>query len=377
MGSEYELDRIGEMAHQYRVRPISEGGGGGSYEGFRIPDRYEWTAYGRYNIRNIKPNEITIQAYKSTDGQLGRVAIFDANGRKLMPFDSQIDLNKIESLAYRYRNLPISQGGGGGSYIGFTIPHNLDSTSSGKYWLGDVYPQEMEIKMRLRGSNSTTWQAIDSTGKVELSEYHLHRNGDDFIKNNPAMVADIKVISKQAADYWMRSRPAAGMRGSFEGFTIPISIAFTKNGTYSVAEVREDKIYIQAVSSIGSGSRYFMIDYTGRQLALKSGQYYPPVSQLNNSTATDPLTKYKNADWKLNEVYQQLLAKKKSDKVFINNLKNAERLWIKYRDALLTEKYLKVKPASDKSMFTKPQLTYLTILTEDRIKELQDMFDQP
>jgi len=76
-------------------------------------------------------------------------------------------------------------------------------------------------------------------------------------------------------------------------------------------------------------------------------------------------------------VYQQLLAKKKSDKVFIKNLTNAERLWIKYRDAQLTEKYPNVKPASDKSMFTKPQLMYLTILTENRIKELQEMFDQP
>jgi uncharacterized protein YecT (DUF1311 family) len=110
---------------------------------------------------------------------------------------------------------------------------------------------------------------------------------------------------------------------------------------------------------------------------MQYGQYDPPVSQLKNNTAADPLTMYKNADWKLNEVYQQLLAMKKTNKVFIKNLKNAERLWIKYRDAQLTEKYPQVKPASDKSMFTKPQLTYLTILTEDRIKELQDMFDRP
>jgi uncharacterized protein YecT (DUF1311 family) len=374
--NEYEIDRIGELAYQYRIRPASDGGGGGSYEGFRIPDHTELTAYGRYTIRNVKPEEITFQAYRSIDGQCDAVAVFDANGRKRMPFDYQIDLKNIESLAYQYRTRPISQGGGGGSYIGFKMPRNLDSTSNGIYWI-NVYPHELVINMRLPGSQHNILRAIDSTGKEKFPVYHEHGNGDDYLKNNPAMAADIKVISKQAVDYWMRSRPAAGMRGSFEGFTIPISIALTKNGTYSIAELRKDKIYVQAVSSIGSGKKYFMIDYIGNQIIMQYGQYDPPVSQLKNNTAADPLTMYKNADWKLNEVYQQLLAMKKTNKVFIKNLKNAERLWIKYRDAQLTEKYPQVKPASDKSMFTKPQLTYLTILTEDRIKELQDMFDRP
>ncbi|MGD1046218.1 MAG: lysozyme inhibitor LprI family protein [Bacteroidota bacterium] len=376
-GLEYELEKIGALAIKYRTLPISEGGGGGSYEGFKIPVQYEFTASGRYTVRRIRPDEITIQAFHPTDERLNRSATFDANGRRRMPFDYQIDLKKIESLAYQYRNLPSSQGGGGGSYVGFKIPHNLDSTENGKYWLGNVLPHEMVIKMHPRGVPYSTLEVIDSTGKRKLPDYRQQTDGDVFLKNDQAMVADMKVISKHAADYWKRSKPKAGMVGSFEGFTIPISIAFTENGRYSVAEVKEDTIYIQAISSIGSGTRYFMIDRNGTQMAYFSGQYRPPESFLANSTMNDPLTLYKNADWKLNEVYQQLLARKKSDTVFLKNLKNAERLWIQYRDVQLTEKYPQVKPASDKSMFTKPQLLYLTILTEDRIKELQEMLDQP
>jgi uncharacterized protein YecT (DUF1311 family) len=376
-GSDYELDKIGELAYQYRTLPALEGGGGGSYNGFRIPVRYECTASGRYTIRKIKPDEITIQVYNSTDERLDRNATFNADGRRRRLGDYHIDLKKIESLAYQYRTLPRSQGGGGGSYVGFRIPHNLDSTSNGKYWLGDVYPDEMVIKMRPRGLSYNTLEVIDSTGKRKLPEYRQRGNGDDFIKNNNAMVADMKVISKQAADYWRRTKPKVGMHGSFEGFTIPISIAFTENGRYSVAEVREDTIFVKVVSSIGSGTRYFKIDYTGKQFELISGLYRPPVSQLKNNAIADPLTMYKNADWKLNEVYQQVLAKNKSNDVFIKKLWNAERLWIKYRDAQLKEKYPQVKPASDKSMFTKPQLIYLVILTEKRTMELQELLDQP
>jgi len=373
----YGLDKIGEIAYQYRIQPTSDGGGGGSYVGFKIPARYESTIFDRYTIRNIKQDEVTIQAYKSTDGQFDGVSIFDANGRKRMPFDYRVDLKTIESLAYQYRTRPISQGGGGGSYIGFTIPHNLDSTSNGKFWLGDVFPDELVINVHSRGVSYSTLEVIDSKGKEKLPDYRQRGDGDSFIKNTQAMFADMKIISKQAANYWKRTKPKVGIRGSFEGYTIPISIAFTKNGRYSIAEEREDTLYVQAVSSIGSGIQYFRIDYAGRQVALISGQYYPPESVLKNRSITDPLAMFKNADWKLNEVYHQILAFKKSDKVFLKNLTNAERLWIKYRDAQLMEKYPHIRPASDKSMFTKPQLTYLTILTVDRIKELQEMFDQP
>jgi uncharacterized protein YecT (DUF1311 family) len=376
-GLDYELDKIGALACQYRTLPASEGGGGGSYEGFKIPTRYQSTASGNYVVRKIKPDEITIQAYHSTDERLDCNATFDANGRRRRPGDYQIDLKKIESLAYQYRMAPRSQGGGGGSYVGFRIPHNLDSTSNGKYWLYDIQPKELVLKIYPRGLSHTYLCVVDSTGKEKLPDYRQRGNGDDFTKNNNAMVADMNAISKYAADYWKRTKPAEGIRGSFEGFMIPISIAFTKNGTYSLAEIREDTIYVQAVSSIGSGIEYFMIDYTGRQRVLISGQYRPPVSLLKNSTLGDPQMLYKEADRKLNEVFQQLLAQKKSDKVFIKNLKNAERHWIKYRDALLTEKYPRLNPVSDKRLFTKPQLIYLVILTEKRTRELQELLDQP
>jgi hypothetical protein len=187
----YEINKIGELAYQYRILSASEGGGGGSYIGFKIPARYEYTKYDRYAIRNIKPDEITIQAYKSTDGQFDGVDIFDSNGRKRMPFDYQIDLKKIESLAYQYRTRPISQAGGGGSYIGFTIPHDLDSTSNGKIWIRDIQPDELTINVKPRTLSYSYIIVLDSTGKEKSPEYHQRGDGDVYIKNDQGIVDDL------------------------------------------------------------------------------------------------------------------------------------------------------------------------------------------
>lgn len=52
------------------------------------------------------------------------------------------------------------------------------------------------------------------------------------------------------------------------------------------------------------------------------------------------------ADKELNQVYQQVLAKYASDKVFIAKLRAAQKAWIAFRDAELEARY----PASDKQL---------------------------
>jgi uncharacterized protein YecT (DUF1311 family) len=55
---------------------------------------------------------------------------------------------------------------------------------------------------------------------------------------------------------------------------------------------------------------------------------------------------YGAADKELNQVYQQVLAKYASDKVFIAKLRAAQKAWLAYRDAELEAMF----PASDKSL---------------------------
>lgn len=86
----------------------------------------------------------------------------------------------------------------------------------------------------------------------------------------------------------------------------------------------------------------------------------------------EALQEYKTADAKLNEAYKNLLDVKKSDVVFIKNLKTAQRLWIQYRDAQLAIKYPPQKEEHYyKSVLPMLQASFLTELTYQRIGELE------
>ena len=381
---EKDLNKIIDSAYFYRFHRYALGGGEGSYIGFTLPKNFDSTEFGIYSIYDILPDKLIIQANLPFN-KSPLLCILDSNGNCNNRISgSEYELEKIGALAYQYRIKPASDEGGGGSYAGFKIPARYEWTSFGRYTIKKIQPDEITIQVNCSTERLTHVLTFNAEGKKQnyyydpnKQEYRPRGNIKNFITNDRAMVDDIKVISKQAADYWMKSRFAVGMRGSYEGFTIPDSLAISKNGTYSIAEIKEDTIYFQAISAIGSGTTYFLIDNCGRYRRLLNDNYYPPAYPLKNNIFADPLSVYKNADGKLNEVYNQLLGQKKTDNVFINKLKNAERLWIKYRDARLSEKYPKVELAFDKSRFTKPQLIFLTIMTEDRIKELQVMFDQP
>ena len=375
-GLDYEVDKIGELAYQYRIRPASEGGGQQSYVGFKIPIRYASTAFGRYTISQINKELLTIHG-KSCTEKLDGYSAFNGSGKRRSLGDSYYDVMKISELACQYRTHPVSQGGGQGSYIGFKIPYDFTSTSRGKFWLHDVQPDELVMMEQPIGYSVNYILVFDSLGKQKYGGYEQYGDAKPFNTHVRAIIEDIRLISKEAARYWRRTKPSPSLQGSFDGFAIPDTLTNTANGLYSIAEVRDDILFICAVSSKGCGTEYFQIDAQGNQHRLAFGEYRLPKVQPKRNIAGDAQAMYRHADVHLNEIYQQLLRKRKADNRFIKNLLAAERLWIKYRDAQLTEKYPKLKPASDKSMFTKPQLIYLTILTENRIKELQEMFDQP
>ncbi|MBC9931632.1 lysozyme inhibitor LprI family protein [Chitinophaga qingshengii] len=84
-------------------------------------------------------------------------------------------------------------------------------------------------------------------------------------------------------------------------------------------------------------------------------------SEMNKQAGLE----YKEADKKLNTIYQEILKKYAANKTFINNFKDAQRLWVQLRDAQLKAMY----PESAKSygsMFPVCKANYLTELTNQR-----------
>lgn len=79
----------------------------------------------------------------------------------------------------------------------------------------------------------------------------------------------------------------------------------------------------------------------------------------------------KAADAELNQVYQQVLKKYADEPVFINNFKQAQRAWLKFRDAHLESRY----PAEDKrdygSIYSLCSSNLLAELTEARTEQLK------
>jgi len=84
---------------------------------------------------------------------------------------------------------------------------------------------------------------------------------------------------------------------------------------------------------------------------------------------------FRAADEELNSVYRQILEDYAEDDVFITNLKEAQRCWIAFRDAQLKMKFPDREPGYYGSVLPMCEATYLTELTQDRIKALKVWLD--
>jgi len=92
--------------------------------------------------------------------------------------------------------------------------------------------------------------------------------------------------------------------------------------------------------------------------------------ELNNLAKSE----FDKTDNELNQVYQKLLQDYKSDSVFIKSMKEAQRQWIKFRDAQVKMKYPQYKDA-DESVLPMCRNYYLKELTTNRIKEIRQWID--
>jgi len=80
---------------------------------------------------------------------------------------------------------------------------------------------------------------------------------------------------------------------------------------------------------------------------------------------------FRKTDKELNLVYQNVLKEYATDKVFIKNLKNAQRLWVQLRDAEMLAKYPETNSHAYGSAHPMCWSMYLTELTKERITRLK------
>jgi len=95
--------------------------------------------------------------------------------------------------------------------------------------------------------------------------------------------------------------------------------------------------------------------------------------QNQNELNSNANKQYKSSDSTLNSVYKQILKVYSTDATFIKNIKTAQNLWIKFRDAELKVKF----PENYSNGSVQPMCTslYLTDMTNDRIRTLRIWLD--
>jgi uncharacterized protein YecT (DUF1311 family) len=98
--------------------------------------------------------------------------------------------------------------------------------------------------------------------------------------------------------------------------------------------------------------------------------FFTKLSIDNNSKS-----EYEKVDKELNQVYQKILQDYKSNTIFIKSMKEAQRQWVKFRDAQLKMKYPAYKNEGE-SVLPMCRNYYLKELTANRIKELNQWIDE-
>lgn len=96
------------------------------------------------------------------------------------------------------------------------------------------------------------------------------------------------------------------------------------------------------------------------------------LSQTQQEMNQQAHAAYQQADKKLNTVYRKILSLYKADAVFIANLKESQRIWIKFRDAEMKMKYPDREPGFYGSIHPLCWSNYLEQLTEQRTEKLRE-----
>ncbi|MDQ0105419.1 Uncharacterized conserved protein YecT, DUF1311 family [Chitinophaga terrae (ex Kim and Jung 2007)] len=99
-------------------------------------------------------------------------------------------------------------------------------------------------------------------------------------------------------------------------------------------------------------------------------------SQTQSEMNTRAKKEYREADKQLNEIYQLILKDYAGNKAFIQKMKEAQRIWVQFRDAQLKAMYPN-DAKSYGSVYPMCEAIYLKELTEQRIDALRAWLNAP
>jgi uncharacterized protein YecT (DUF1311 family) len=101
------------------------------------------------------------------------------------------------------------------------------------------------------------------------------------------------------------------------------------------------------------------------------------LAQTQAAMNNDAGKAYKEADKKLNEVYQKILKQYSANALFIKKMKAAQKIWLQFRDAQLEMKYPEREAGYYGSMLPLCKANYLEELTKARTKQLEEWLNNP
>lgn len=95
------------------------------------------------------------------------------------------------------------------------------------------------------------------------------------------------------------------------------------------------------------------------------------ASQTQDDMNRTACAEQKEAEQKLNKIYTGILSKYHADKMFINNMKSAQRAWLSYREAHIKSLYPHKDSTEYGTVYSMCRCNSLAEITANRIKELE------
>ena len=100
------------------------------------------------------------------------INLFNANAVSSNRDGVVSDLNNLAAMAQQYFKKPTTMGGGGNSFVGWTIPTGLDSTANGHYDLSGT-PSATQAIIIGKGSETVGGNRVQATVTVVPTSFSV------------------------------------------------------------------------------------------------------------------------------------------------------------------------------------------------------------
>ena len=101
------------------------------------------------------------------------------------------------------------------------------------------------------------------------------------------------------------------------------------------------------------------------------GSLRPAVGQTQTDMTNSACGRFKKADLEMNRVYRQIMSKESGDTAFVTSLREAQRAWVRFRDAHIKSVYPDPDPRAYGSANSMCRCGILEQLTVQRSSELR------